>query len=130
MVRPPAPTMTAAQAAPYAGRYRLKFDGDTLTFGMRVYAVPGGLEAVLDSIAAPPDLGPRLSLVPTATPHRFHWGTFQNGQFIGIEENLFFVFPTANGRATGVEALDTNGDVVYARGALVPEPAPPRRARR
>jgi hypothetical protein len=129
MVRPPAPVLSAAEMAPYVGRYRFRYDGpDTTTYGMRVYVVAGGLEAMIDSAAAPPDLGPRISLVPEKA-NRFYWGTIQQGQFIGIEENLIFAFPVTGGRATGFEFLETNSGSAFARGTRVADDAPARRAR-
>jgi hypothetical protein len=128
VVRPPAPTLTAEQTAPYVGRYRMRYDGDTTLWAMRVVAVPGGLEAMIDSAMAPPDLGPRLALVPDGAG-RFFWGTFLNGEYVGVEENLYFTFTMAGGRATALEAHDTNSAPTrYAGGPLAPEP-PARRRR-
>jgi hypothetical protein len=127
-VRPAAKTLPATTAAAYVGRYRMKFEGDTTTFGLRVHAVRDGLEAVMDSVMAPPDLGPRLALVPADSAHQFLWGTFQKGQYIGVEENLFFLFTMVDGRATEVRMKESVSGSVFATGTVLPEP-PARRRR-
>jgi hypothetical protein len=116
----PIARLSPAAAAVYAGSYRLRFTGDTVTYGFTVYATPDGLQARMDTTAMPPDVDPRMDLLPSGTPHRFLEGDYQHGQFVGVEPNAVWVFTVMHGRATAVEGRSLVDNTVFARGRREP----------
>ncbi len=108
-------TISAAEAAPYLGRYDLTFVGDRGEPAEQIAA-----EIVLrDGHLLMAMSGFESELVPTKVPHEFLMGFLDQGVIVDIDPEFPLRFRMAGGRAVGITAK-ANDDSEWIKGNRLP----------